>query len=148
MWDSIKEGFSAFFGSSILTKILMFVSAFFAPIWELYILLMFLVMVDYLVDLGVWMLKEWKTKKCWEITQPFVVKVIMYSILVITVNAVQQHLIKEAFDFFKLIIAIPITAQLIEIIATVERATGVAIVDKVKSYLGNWISSKEPKKED
>lgn len=101
-------------------------------------------MTDYLIDLGVWIMKEWKTKKCWDITQPFVTKVIMYSILVISVNAVQQHLIKEAFDFFKLIIAIPITASLIEIIGSVERATGVQMVDKVKEILKGWLNSKIP----
>ncbi|WP_164108260.1 MULTISPECIES: hypothetical protein [Sphingobacterium] len=148
MIEGIEEAFNQFITSSFVTKLLLFISAFFAPVWELYILLMFLVIVDYLIDLGVWMLKEWKSKRCWEITQPFVIKVIMYSILVITVNAVQQHLIKEAFDFFKLIIAIPITAQLIEIVGTVERTTGIALVDKVKDYLSNWIGNKESKKED
>src|SRR5690606_30737114 len=88
--------------------------------------------------------KEWKVKKCWDITQPFVVKVIMYSILVITVNAVQQHLIKDVFDFFKLVVAIPIIAQMIEIVGTVERHTGVKMVDKVKEILKGWINSKVP----
>ena len=132
MIDTIKETINTFLTSSIVTKLLMFISAFFAPIWELYVLLIFLVIIDYLVDLGVWMVKEWKVKKCWDITQPFVVKVIMYSILVITVNAVQQHLIKDVFDFFKLVVAIPIIAQMIEIVGTVERHTGVKMVDKVK----------------
>lgn len=72
----------------------------------------------------------------------------MYSILVITVNSVQMHLIKEAFDFFKLVIAIPIIAKLVGIIGTIEKYTGVAVVDKVKEYLGNWIAAKAPKKED
>lgn len=144
MIDVIKETLTAFFTSSFVTKILLFISAFFAPVWELYILLMFLVMTDYLIDLGVWIMKEWKVKKCWDITQPFVTKVIMYSILVISVNAVQQHLIKEAFDFFKLIIAIPITASLIEIIGSVERATGIQMVDKVKEILKGWLNSKIP----
>ncbi|VTP97698.1 Uncharacterised protein [Sphingobacterium daejeonense] len=39
----------------------------------------------------------------------------MYSILVIVVNAVQLHLIKEAFEIFKLIMAIPIGAELLGI---------------------------------
>lgn len=144
MIDTIKETINTFLTSSIVTKLLMFISAFFAPIWELYVLLMFLVIIDYLVDLGVWMVKEWKVKKCWDITQPFVVKVIMYSILVITVNAVQQHLIKDVFDFFKLVVAIPIIAQMIEIVGTVERHTGVKMVDKVKDILKGWINSKVP----
>lgn len=144
MIDTIKETINTFLTSSFITKLLMFISAFFAPIWELYVLLMFLVIIDYLVDLGVWMVKEWKVKKCWDITQPFVVKVIMYSILVITVNAVQQHLIKDVFDFFKLVVAIPIIAQMIEIVGTVERHTGVKMVDKVKDILKGWINSKVP----
>lgn len=144
MIDVIKETLSAFFTSSFVTKVLLFISAFFAPVWELYVLLMFLVIIDYLVDLGVWAWKEIRIKKCWDITQPFVVKVIMYSILVITVNAVQQHLIKDVFDFFKLVVAIPIIAQMIEIVGTVERHTGVKMVDKVKEILKGWINSKVP----
>jgi len=145
--DIIKELFNNFITSSIVTKILIFVSAFFAPVWELYILLIFLVTVDYIVDLGVWFFSKEKQKH-WEITQPFIIKLIMYSILVIVVNAVQMHLIKEAFEIFKLIMAIPIGAELLGILSTIEKHTGVAIVDKVRQYLGNWISSKEPKKDD
>jgi len=144
MIDTIKETINTFLTSSIVTKLLMFISAFFAPVWELYILLMFLVMTDYMIDLGVWIIKEWRQKKCWDITQPFVTKVIMYSILVISVNAVQQHLIKDVFDFFKLVVAIPIIAQMIEIVGTVERHTGVKMVDKVKEILKGWINSKVP----
>ncbi len=69
----------------------------------------------------------------------------MYSILVITVNSVQMHLIKEAFELFKMVIAIPIIAELLGIVATVERYTGVQIVDKLKGYLGNWIKNNENK---
>lgn len=146
--DVLKEIFTAFITSSFISKLLIFVSAFFAPVWELYILLIFLVIVDYLIDLGVWFFKHKKEIKCWTVTQPFVLKLIMYSILVITVNAVQLHLVKEAFQFFKLVIAIPIISSLLEIVATVERTTGIAIVEKVKEYLGNWIGAQAPKKED
>lgn len=145
--DIIKELFNNFITSSIITKLLIFVSAFFAPVWELYILLIFLVTVDYIVDLGVWFFSKIKQKH-WEITQPFIIKLIMYSIMVIVVNAVQLHLIKEAFEIFKLVIAIPIGAELLGILSTVEKHTGVAIVDKARQYLGNWISSKEPKKDE
>lgn len=143
--NTIKEIFTLFISSSFISKLLIFVSTFFAPVWELYILLIFLVIIDYLIDLGVWFFKEKRNIKCWNVTQPFVLKLIMYSILVITVNAVQLHLIKEAFELFKLVIAIPIIAELLGIVSSVERTTGVAIVDKLKSYLGNWISFKEPK---
>lgn len=147
MIDTIKEALSSFFTSSLFTKLLMFVSAFFAPVWELYILLIFLCSVDFIMDLGVWFVSKCKDCKSWAVTKPFVVKLIMYSILVIVVNAVQQHLIKQAFEIFKLVMAIPIIAELLGIVGTIERYTGVQIVDKIKTYLGNWISSKEPKKD-
>lgn len=146
--DVLKEIFTSFITSSFVSKLLIFISAFFAPVWELYILLIFLVIIDYLIDLGIWFFKSKKEIKCWKVTQPFVLKIILYSILVITVNSVQMHLIKEAFDFFKLVIAIPIIAELLGIISTIEKYTGVAIVDKVKEYLGDWIGAKAPKKED
>lgn len=142
----LKEVINSFFTSSIISKLIFFISAFFAPIYELYILLIFLVSVDYLMDLGVWFFKgDKQNTKVWDVTKPFIVKLIMYSILVITVNSVQMHLIKEAFELFKMVIAIPIIAELLGIVATVERYTGVKIVDKLKRYLGNWTSPKEPK---
>jgi len=148
MIDTIKEIFTSFITSSFISKLFLFISAFFAPVWELYILLIFLVIIDYLIDLGIWFFKSKKDVKCWNVTQPFVLKIILYSILVITVNSVQMHLIKEAFDFFKLVITIPIIAELLGIVGTVEKYTGVAIVDKVKEYLGTWIGAKAPKKEE
>lgn len=142
----LKEVINSFFTSSIISKLIFFISAFFAPIYELYILLIFLVSIDYLMDLGVWFFAgDKRNTKVWDVTKPFIVKLIMYSLLVITVNSVQLHLIKEAFELFKMVIAIPIIAELLGIVATVERYTGVQIVDKLKGYLGNWISSKEPK---
>lgn len=146
--ELIKELFNNFVTSSIVTKLLLFISAFFAPVWELYILLIFLVTVDYIMDLAVWFFGKCKECKHWQITQPFIIKLIMYSILVIVVNAVQLHLIKEAFELFKLVMALPIGAELLGILANIEKHTGVAIVDKVRQYLGNWVSSKEPKKDD
>ncbi len=96
------------------------------------------------MDLGVWFFKgDKKNTKVWDVTKPFIVKLILYSILVITVNSVQMHLIKEAFELFKMVIAIPICAELLGIVATVERYTGVAIVEKLKGYLGNWIKNNE-----
>lgn len=148
MWESIREGFSAFFGSSIITKLLIFISAFFAPIWELYILLIFLTCTDYIIDLVVWFFSKCKDCKHWQITQPFIIKLILYSVLVIVVQAVQNHLIKDDFQIFKLIISIPVISESLGIISTVERYTGVKILDKAKEYFGNWLSSKEPKKED
>lgn len=146
--DTIKELINTFLTSSLVSKLLLFISAFFAPVWELYILLVFLVIIDYLMDLGVWFFKHKKEIKCWAVTQPFVLKLIMYSILVITVNSVQMYLIKEAFDFFKLVIALPVIAELLGVISTIEKYTGIAIVEKVKEYLGNWIGAQAPKKED
>ncbi len=143
-----KEDINYFFTSSIISKLIFFISAFFAPIYELYILLIFLVSIDYLMDLGVWFFKGDKlTTKVWDVTKPFIIKLIMYSILVITVNSVQMHLIKEAFELFKMVIAIPIIAELLGIVATVERYTGVQIVDKLKGYMGNWIKRTDIEKD-
>lgn len=140
----IKEILNSFLTSSLISKLILFISAFFAPIYELYILLIFLVSVDYLMDLGVWFFKgDKQTSKVWDVTKPFIIKLIMYSILVITVNSVQMHLIKEAFELFKMVIAIPIIAELLGIVATVERYTGVRIVDKLKRYLGSWTKNNE-----
>jgi len=141
--EAIKEVVTNFLTSSLVTKILLFISVFLAPVWELYILLMFLVCLDYLIDLGVWFLRHRQVVKAWEVTKPFVVKVIMYSVLVITVNAVQLHLVKEAFELFKMVMAIPIIAELLGIIGTVERYTGVALVEKVKEMLKGWVDSKK-----
>ncbi len=146
--DAIKEAISSFLGSSILTKLLIFISAFFAPVWELYILLIFLCSIDYILDIIVFFNGKCKDCKHWMITKPYIIKVILYSVLVIVVNAVQMHLIKEAFDFFKLIIAIPVVAETLGIITTIEKYTGIQILDKAKQYLGSWISSKEPKKDE
>lgn len=144
----LKEVINSFFTSSIISKLIFFISAFFAPIYELYILLIFLVSIDYLMDLGVWFFKGDKlTTKVWDVTKPFIIKLIMYSILVITVNSVQMHLIKEAFELFKMVIAIPIIAELLGIVATVERYTGVQIVDKLKGYMGNWIKRTDIEKD-
>ncbi|WP_313511654.1 hypothetical protein [Sphingobacterium sp.] len=143
-----KELFNNFFTSSLVTKLLIFLSAFFAPIWELYILLLFLTSIDYCMDLFVWFFNRCKTCKHWQITQPFIIKLILYSVLVIVVQAVQNHLIKNDFQIFRLIIAIPIISETMGIIATVERYTGVKILDKARGYLDNWLSSKQPKKDE
>lgn len=140
----IKEVLNSFLTSSFISKLILFISAFFAPVYELYILLIFLVSVDYLMDLAVWFFHgDKQTTKSWDVTKPFIIKLIMYSVLVISVNSVQIHLIKEAFELFKMVLSIPICAELLGIVATVERYTGVKIVDKLKRYLGNWVKSKE-----
>lgn len=100
------------------------------------------------MDLFVWFFNRCKTCKHWQITQPFIIKLILYSVLVIVVQAVQNHLIKNDFQIFRLIIAIPIISETMGIIATVERYTGVKILDKARGYLDNWLSSKQPKKDE
>lgn len=148
IFDTIKEAVTTFFGSSLVTKLLIFISAFMAPTWELYLLLIFLTCTDYCMDLGVWFFSKGKDCKHWQITQPFILKLIMYSILVIVIQAVQNHLIKDDFQIFKLVLSIPIISETLGIVTTIEKITGIAIVQKLKDYLGNWISSKEPRKED
>lgn len=143
--EVIKQFLIDFFASPLVMKIMMFLSAFFAPLMKLYLLLLFLTIVDYLIDIVVWYVNERKHSKHTTVTLPFVLKIIMYSLLVIVVHAVQVFLIEDIFDFFKLVVAIPIIAELLGIVASVERYTGVQIVDKVKNYLGKWISDKEGK---
>ncbi|WP_166334632.1 phage holin family protein [Sphingobacterium chungjuense] len=142
---AIKQFFIDFFASPLVMKILMFLSAFFAPLMKLYLLLLFLTIVDYCIDITVWYINQRKVSKHTTVTLPFVLKIIMYSLLVIVVHAVQVYLIEDIFDFFKLVVAIPIIAETLGIVASVERYTGVQILDKVKGYLGRWINSKEDK---
>lgn len=142
MWIAIKQFFTDFLTAPLVTKLCLFISAFLAPVWKLYILLLFLTCIDFLIDITVWYFQKSKESKPWVVTMPFVIKIIMYSLLVITVHAVQVFLIENVFDFFKLVLAIPIISELLSILASIERYTGVALVDRVKEMISNWITNK------
>lgn len=138
----MRELFDNFLIPSWISKLFFVALAFLAPVWELYFLLIALVSIDYAMDFFVWFKNRSKEGKVWDITEPVIKKMILYSIMTVSVHAVQQHLIKESFDMFKLIMAIPIIAELGGILATVEKYTGVQLVDKLKEYINSWINSK------
>lgn len=143
--DAVKEIITNFLTSSFVTKILIFISTFFAPAKELYLLLLFLVLLDWVIDVGVWIFnKEIREKKhIWnDITKVSITKIIMYSVLMLSLNAVQIYLIKDLADFYKLIMAVPILAELLGITQTVESSTGISITDEIKGFFNRIFQKK------
>lgn len=138
MIETIKEMLTTFLTSSFVTKVLIFISTFFAPAKELYILLIALVIFDWIIDIGVWVwsYKKRQEKTIWEVTKTSITKLIFYSILMLSVNAVQLYLIKDLSDMYKIIMSIPILAELLSITQTVEKHTGISVSETVKSIFG------------
>lgn len=144
--DALKEIISNFLTSSIVTKILVFISAFFAPAKELYLLLLFLVVLDWMVDVSFFIFKKdvRDTKKIWDdITKVSITKIIMYSILMLSLNSVQIYLIKDLADFYKIIMAVPILAELLGITQNVEKSTGISITAEIKNIFDKIFHKKE-----
>lgn len=52
---------------------------------------------------------------------------------------------KEIVETFKLVIAIPIRAEILDIIGVIQKYTGVVIVARVMAYFCSKLQSKHPK---
>lgn len=141
--EGIKQFIEDFIATTWISKLFFLAMTFLFPIWELYLLLLGLVCIDYIMDFYYWFKYDKGVIKVWSITEPFITKIILYSIMTVSVHAVQQHLIKESFDMFKFIMAIPIVAELGGILGTVEKHTGIQVIDKLKQYIEEWIASKK-----
>lgn len=141
--EGIKQFIEDFIATTWISKLFFLAMTFLFPIWELYLLLLGLVCIDYIMDFYYWFKHDKGVIKVWSITEPFITKIILYSIMTVSVHAVQQHLIKESFDMFKFIMAIPIVAELGGILGTVEKHTGIQVIDKLKQYIEEWIVSKK-----
>lgn len=145
MISTIISNVLAFFtNTSWLTKILTVVIIWFTPALELFVLLLCIMFIDYLLDLWA-VYKNSKptdnTKaKLWEVTKLFLTKVFFYSILVILMNGLQLHLVKESFNLFRWVIAIPIISESFSIMSTIETYTGIKVIDSIKKVFKNMLS--------
>lgn len=145
MISTILSNVLAFFtNTSWVTKILTVVIIWFTPALELFVLLLCIMFIDYLLDLWA-VYKNSKptdnTKaKLWEVTKLFLTKVFFYSILVILMNGLQLHLVKESFNLFRWVIAIPIISESFSIMSTIETYTGIKVIDSIKKVFKNMLS--------
>jgi len=130
MLEIITTTIASITSSSWSMKILAFILAFFTPAKELLLLLLFLTALDWIIDVVRWIFKksERDMKDIFkDITLQFIIKVIMYIVLAIALNATQLYLLKESVDLFKYIMAIPIISELLSVSMKVELATGIQI---------------------
>lgn len=122
-----------------ITKLISLFVVWFTPALELFLLLIGIVILDYLLDLINIYTKSGADHKIkgeiWEESKTFVKKVCYYSVLVLLMNALQIHLIKDAFELFRWVIAIPIIGESVGIVRTIENKLGVKIIEVIKIWL-------------
>lgn len=123
--------------SGWITKILAIFILWLSPALELFLLLIALISIDYLLETyKIWRRPNKRTSikhKLWANSKIFVTKLIFYSIMVLVLNALQVHLVKEVFEIYRWVIAIPIIGESFSILATIEKYTGMSLVKGVKS---------------
>lgn len=110
-----------------------------------FLLLIGLVVIDYLLDLYHVYRTDHESisrKTIWEQTKLFGTKIIFYSIMVIVINALQLHLVKDLFDLFRWVIAVPIIGEVTGILTTIEIYTGIKVQGALKKVFKNFLSSK------
>lgn len=145
MITTIITNVIAFFSNtSWLTKLFTLLILWFTPALELFALLMVIMTVDYLLDIWLVYKKSKPTdnikQDIWDVTKLFLTKIFFYSILVVLMNGLQLHLIKESFNLFRWVVAIPIISESFGVISTIETYTGIKVIDSVKKLLKNMLS--------
>lgn len=145
MISTILTNVVAFFtNSSWLTKSLMALLLWFTPALELFILLIVIMTVDYILDI-VNIYRKSKPDECikkelWNETKLWMTKIFYYSLLVILMNGLQLHLIKDSFDLFRWIVAIPIISESLGIMNTIEKYTGIKVIASFKKFFKGILS--------
>ena len=145
MITTLITNFLAFLNSSSwITKLFTLLILWFTPALELFTLLMVIMTVDFLLD--IWLVYK-KSKasdnikqEIWEATKLFLTKVFFYSILVLLMNGLQLHLIKDSFNLFRWVVAIPIISESFGVMSTIETYTGIKVIDSIKKLLKNIMS--------
>ena len=122
-----------------LTKIFAAILLWVIPALELLILLLAIVAVDYILD--VWNSYKYSVgdikDEIWSLTKKFGSKMIYYMILSILLNGLQVHLIESEFDLYRVFMAVPILGEAMGIIITVEKKTGIKLIDNFKDIIKN-----------
>lgn len=129
---STKEG--------IIINLLVALLAWLSPALELVILLYGLTLFDWILDSYLYLLKNKQPlSELWEkVTKPVVTKLIFYSVLALSVHAVQTHLFKTTVPAYQILMGIPISAELISIATTVEQKTDVKVITKIQEIFDNF----------
>lgn len=133
----MKDDITALMGSEgTWIKILAVIIAWLAPSLELILLVYGLILIDWILDAWRWRRLGGNKLDLWDkVNSPMVVKFISYSALALSVHAVQQHLVKDMFNMYQLVMIAPVAAELISISKVVEEATGVNVVNRVQSAI-------------
>lgn len=145
MITTIITNFLAFINSSSwVTKTIMALLIWFTPAVELFLLLIVIMTVDYILDI-VNLYRKSKPEECikkelWNETKLWMTKVFYYSLLVILMNGLQLHLIKDSFDLFRWIVAIPIISESLGIMNTIEKYTGIKVIASFKKFFKGLLS--------
>ena len=125
--------------SNWITKLVAVILLWITPALELLLLLLAVVALDYILD--VWNIYKYSKgdirDEIWAQTKRFGVKLIYYTILSILLNGLQVHLIGADFDLYRWFMAVPILGESVGVIATIEKKTGIKLIDSFKDLVKN-----------
>lgn len=110
----------------------------FAPANETLLLLIFFVIIDCIT--GIWVAVEkgvgFKSKGL----VPTIKKIILYFIYCIVCHSFQIHFLKDSFQIFQVLLAIPIIRELTSIVENIESLTGINVAKQFKDILSGLFS--------
>lgn len=117
--------------------------AWISPAAELLFLLYGLTVLDWCLDIRQFFKDESPKIDLWaKVTRPAIEKLCYYTALAVAVFATQLHLFKDSIPLYTVMMAIPISAELISVATTVERNTNIKVVSKLQEIFNSFIGSK------
>jgi hypothetical protein len=113
----------------------------FSPAVELLLLLYGLTVLDWMLDVHMFIKNKECRKELWPtVTRPTIEKLALYSAFALAVHATQLHLIKSGFDIYRILMITPIAAELLSITKSVEANTGIQLVTRVQDVINGFFS--------
>src|SRR5690554_3433294 len=123
---------SVFTKEGVLFQLIVLFMSWLSPALELMYLLYFLTVLDWILDVAGYFRTGREKGDLWpKITQPVISKLIYYSVFAIALHATQAHLFKDSISLYKILMVVPISAELLSIAKTVEVNTGIKVVSRI-----------------
>lgn len=114
------------------------------PALELWLLVLFLTALDWVLDMWHKYRETKSGKVLWEeVTKPMISKLIYYLVLALALHSVQLHMVKDTMPLYTIIMAIPVTAELMSVVKTVEDNTSLKVLTKLQELINSFSNKKQ-----
>ena len=128
---------------SFIFNVVAGIIAWLSPSLELLLLLYGLTTLDWMLDVRQFFKNDSPKIDLWaKVTRPTIEKITLYTVMALAVFATQQHLFKQLVPLYTIIMAVPISAELVSICTTVEKNTGIKVVTRIHELFNSFFGGK------